>query len=188
VLAPKLESVLQALGAGVGTAAALGFINKAAHASGWDFGALCGSAGLLAAWNAVKLVSRSSDVRSTVLGPFANTLLLGALLLAGTYLEGRSLWSGGACLAAAAALGALALEWVAARRGRALWRPEALCLLLLCACVALARYSPWNAAIAATAALLPPAAGLLERRALADKGYGPKGTGGVGCGFLLGLL
>jgi hypothetical protein len=187
-LAPKLERVLQALGAGVGAAAALGFINRAAHATEWGPGALCGSAGLLAAWNAFRLVSKGSDARSTILSPFANTILLGALLLSATYLEGRTLWSGGSWLAASGALGALALELGAARRGKSLRRLEALCLVALCAGVVLAGYSPWNAAIVAMAASLLPAAALLERRNLADNESGPEGAGGVGCRFLFGLL
>jgi hypothetical protein len=188
VSAPKLDRVLQALGAGVGAAAALGFINRAAHATEGGQGALCASAGLLAAWNALRLVSKSSDARSTILSPFVNTILLGALLLAATYLEGRTLWPGGSWLAASGAAGALALELGAARWGKSLRRPEALCLLALCVGVALARYSPWNAAIAATAASLVPAAALLERRIVADNEAGPEDSGGVGCRFLFGLL
>ena len=188
MLAPTLERVLQALGAGVGAAAALGFINRAAHATEWGPGSLYGSAGLLAAWNALRLVSKGSDARSTILSPFANTILLGALLLSATYLDGRTLWSGGSWLAASGAVGALALELGAARWGKSLRRPEALCLLALCVGVALARYSPSNAAIAAMAASLVPAAALLERRIMADNEAGPEGAGGVGCGFLFGLL
>jgi hypothetical protein len=188
VSAHRLDRVLQALGAGVGAAAALGFINRAAHATEWESRALCGSAGLLAAWNALRLVSMRADPRSTVWTPFANAVLLGALLVSATYLEGRALWSGGAWLAASGAGGALALELGAARGGKSLRRPEVLCLLALCAGVVLARYSPWTAAIAAMAALLLPAAALLERRVMADNEAGPRSAGGVGCRLLLGLF
>jgi hypothetical protein len=184
----KLDRALQALGAGVGAAAALGFINRAAHATEWGPGALCVSAGLLAAWNALCLVSKGAEARSTLLNPFANTVLLGALLLSATYLEGRTLWSGGAWLGASGAAGALALELVAARRGRALRGPESFCLALLCAGVVLARYSPWNAGISGLAAFLPPAAALLERRVSVDNETGPEGGSGVRCRFLFGLL
>jgi len=188
VPAHKLDNVLQALGAGVGAAAALGFINKAAHATEWGFGALCAAAGLLSAWNALRLVSKGSDARRAILSPFANTLLLGSLLLSATYLEGRTLWPGGAWLAASGALGALFLELAAARRGKSLRSSESFCLVLLCAGVVLARYSPWNAAIAGMAAIFPPAAALLERRVSADNEAGPEGGGGVRCRFLFGLL
>ena len=186
--APKLDRVLQALGAGIGAAAALGFINKAAHATEWGPGALCGAAGLLAAWNALGLVSKGSEARLALLNPFANTVLLGSLLLAATYLEGRTLWSGGAWLGASGAAGALALQLTAARRGKALRVPETFCLVLLCAGVVLARYSPWNAAITGLAALLLPATALLEHHVSADNEAGPEGRSGVRCGLLFGLL
>jgi hypothetical protein len=183
VSAHRLDRVLQALGAGVGAAAALGFINRAAHATEWGSGALCGAAGLLAAWNALRLVSKGTAARGAVRNPFANTVLLGLLLLSATYFEGRTLW-----LAAAGAVGALALELGAPRWGKSLRGPESFCLVLLCVGVVLARYSPWNAAIAAMAALLLPAAALLERRVSADNEAGPECGSGVRCRFLFGLF
>jgi hypothetical protein len=188
VSAHKLDRVLQALGAGVGAAAALGFINKAAHATDWGFGALCGAAGFLAAWSTLALVSKGTEARRSMVSPLANTLLLGALLLSATYLEGRMLWSGGAWLGASGAAGALALELAGLRRGRALRGLESCCLVLLCAGAVLARYGPWNAAIAGVAALLPPAAALLERRISADNEAGPDGASGVRCRLLFGLF
>jgi hypothetical protein len=86
---------------------------------------------------------------------FSTSILTGALLLVATYLGGRSLWSGGAWLAAAGAAGALALDLAAARSAKSLRLPQLLCLFALCAGVALSRYSPWNVAVVGVAAVLP---------------------------------
>lgn len=180
VSARKAELLWKAVEVGVCAAAALGFVNRAAHVSDVGLGLMHGSLGLLAAFCAFRLAEKAPPGLRPPAGSAEGCVgALGALLAAGTYLDGRVLWAGGAWLASLGALGALACA-AAARPGltpalpgaeargpyRVVRRPIVIFFMACCAGVLLVCYSGWNAAILAGAALGLLLTALAEERAL----------------------
>jgi hypothetical protein len=157
----------------VAAAAGLGFVNRAAHEAAWAPGLMCAAAGLLAAWSAM----RAAAGKSPPSGAAATAAALGALVVSSTYLESRTLWEGGAWLAAVAAGATLTLEIVAAIRGKDLRAPAAAGMAALGAGMLLARFSAGGAALAALASALPGVLLLLEGRLATESGR--PGTGEV---------
>ncbi|HXG60387.1 MAG TPA: methyltransferase [Planctomycetota bacterium] len=179
--ATRKEALAAAAGAGLYGALALGYVNRAAHESGWGPRIMFGAFGLYAALGAFRMASFRKAASSEAPWPHRIVVLLGVLAPLAVRAEGRVLWDGGAWIAAAGALlGALsavalgdcfgilpAVRGVVARGPyRRIRHPMTTALFLIAAGYLISRWSPWNAAALGAAALLGAAAAFLEERLL----------------------
>lgn len=179
----KKEVVRTSLEVGVCAAAALGFVNRAAHHSEPALIAMHGLLGVLAAFCAFRLAEKAPGEGRISTGHATGIVSgLAALLAAATYFEGTVLWSGGSWLASLGALAALGCA-AAARPGlagavpgaeprgpyRIVRQPAVPFFILACSGVLLVCYSGLNAAILGAAMLLVPVLALLEERARAGE-------------------
>jgi protein-S-isoprenylcysteine O-methyltransferase Ste14 len=183
--ATRKEALGAAAGAGLYGALALGYVNRAAHESGWGPRIMFAAFGLYAALGAFRMASFRKAAAAEAPWPHRIVVLLGVLAPLGARAEGRVLWEGGAWIAAAGALlgafSALALgdcfgilpavRGVVAR-GPYRWirHPMTTALFLIVAGYLVSRWSPWNAAALGAAALLGGAAAILEERLLRREG------------------
>jgi protein-S-isoprenylcysteine O-methyltransferase Ste14 len=202
VAGSKKEHLRTSLEVGVCAAAALGFVNRAAHQGDPGLIAMHGSLGVLAAFCAFRLAEKSPAGGRLPARHAAGVVgALAALLAAATYFDGAVLWDGGSWLGALGALGALGCA-VAARPGLAgavpggeprgpykvVRQPAVPFFILACLGVLLVRYSGLNAAILGAAILLVPVSALLEERARAGEPEHLRYTGDVRWMLLPGIV
>lgn len=181
VIVKRWERLLVAAGTGLFGAAALGYVNHAAHETAWGPRAMYAAFGLYTVFGALRLAGRRRPP-SSVAGFWPSVIvLLGVLTPLAARPEGRALWGGGPWLAAAGALlgvsATVALKdsfgIVPARRGvvsqgpyAVIRHPMSVSFLIIATGFLTVHFSPRNATILGIASILVLVSALLDERLL----------------------